>query len=172
MTSPRIVHSDDVICMAAWQNVLINDTAGRLEVEHMKRLERGYRDLLSSYPEGVVCLAFLRPGTPVARAAARNEAARFIKELGDSLKRTAFVIEDRGVLAQVMQTVLRGVNVLIRNPKLVSFSSADDAIESIVPLVAATPGQDVAADLRAAVATVRNGYAPAAATRPKRPARL
>ncbi|HMI93779.1 MAG TPA: hypothetical protein VK509_20540 [Polyangiales bacterium] len=66
-------------------------------------------------------------------------------------------------MAQVLRTIIRGINVVTRNTKLVLFNDLDEAIRSLAPLVASPrPGADVRSELRAAIASVRSGYAPRA----------
>ena len=162
---PRVLHSDSVYRLACWHNAVLVDVAGNIDLHHMKRLGRAYRELLVEYPNGILSCAIIRPGVPIAAADARTESARFMKELGESLLRVAMLIEDQGVLAQVMQTVIRGINVLARNPKLMLFRSLDEAASSLAPLVATAPGSDVASELLAAIALVRSDYVPETAPR-------
>ncbi|HEV8245179.1 MAG TPA: hypothetical protein VGP93_05400 [Polyangiaceae bacterium] len=160
LANPRILHSDNVFRIASWRNAIITDVAGSIDVERMRRLGRAYRELLVDHPEGIVSCGLIRPGVPVAPADARNESARFMKELGSSIL-VAMIVEDKGVLAQVMQTVIRGINVLARNPRLIMFRSIEEAVSFLAPQVsAAGAGSDVAADLLAAIRFVRSDYAP------------
>ena len=161
MTAPRIVCSDATFCLALWQNVAITDVAGDMDVAHMKQLGKTYRELVTSFPLGIVTCAIIRAGVPVSSSAARDEAAKFITDLGPSVLRMAMLIEERGVMAQVLRTIVRGINVVTRNTKLVLFNELDEAIRSLAPLVVPpTSGADVRSELAAAVASVRNGYAP------------
>jgi hypothetical protein len=125
----------------------------------MQRLGRAYQTLLEKYPEGIVSCAFLRPEVPVSSAQARAESARFMRELGNSLLRVAMVSEHRGMLVQVITTIIRGINVVARNPKLVVAQSAQDAARSVAPLMqtkSATP--ETAETLMAMIERVRRGY--------------
>jgi hypothetical protein len=62
-------------------------------------------------------------------------------------------------MAQVLRTVVRGLNVITRNPKLVLCSDLDEAVGSLTPLIAPpSPASNVRAELAAAVATVTRGY--------------
>lgn len=159
--APRIVHSDEILRIGTWQNVAIADVSGDLDLVRMKRLGRAYRELLPEFPKGICTFSVIRESTPIASDEARNEAARFIKELGDSCLRMAMVIEHRGLMAQVLRTIIRGLNVVTRNTKLVMFDEMKDAIDSIVPLVVPTQdGVNVAPELRAAVSSVCDGRGP------------
>lgn len=129
--TPRIVRSDDAFCLALWQNVAITDVAGNMDVAHMKQLGKTYRELAGAFPSGIVTLAIIRPGVPVSSSEARDEAARFITELGPSILRMGMLIEDRGVMAQVLRTIIRGLNVVTRNTKLVLYNTVDEAVRAL-----------------------------------------
>ena len=159
--APRIVHSDEILRIGTWQNVAIADVSGDLDLVRMKRLGRAYRELLPEFPKGICTFSLIRESTPIASEEARNEAARFIKELGDSCLRMSMVIEHRGVMAQVLRTIIRGLNVVTRNTKLVMFDDTREAIESIAPFVVPTlPGANPVPELRAAVSAVCEGQGP------------
>lgn len=115
MLQPEVVDSDHVFRVAYWHNAVIVDVGGDMDLVHMQRLGRAYRDLLAQNPGGIVSCAFLRAEVPVSSAAARAESARFMKELGDSILRVAMVSEHRGVLMQMITTIIRGINVIARN---------------------------------------------------------
>jgi len=158
---PRVVHSDQVFRIAYWHNAAIVDVGGDMDVLHMKRLGRAYRDLLKDHPEGIVSCSVMRPDVPISSADARDESARVLKELGDSLLRVAMVPEHQGVVAQVISTVIRGINIVARNPKLVLFRTLEDATKSLAPLVKRqAPVADTAVELLAAVNAVRQDYDP------------
>jgi hypothetical protein len=159
--APRIVISDEIYRLATWQNVAITEFAGDVDALRMRRIARMHRELSIAYPNGTVTCTIVRAGVPIASQAARDEAAAFMKELGGSLLRSALVLEDTGIMAQVLRTVVRGLNVVTRNTKLVLCSRIDEAISSLSPLVVPPqPDADVRAELSAAVATVRKGYDP------------
>jgi hypothetical protein len=155
-------YTDSHVCIAFWQNVAIVDIAAELDAPRMLTLEAAYRRLLEVYPRGIAALALIRAGTPVSGPAARAEGARFTKELGDQVLQVAMVIEERGIGAQMLRAVVRGVNVLVRQTRLQLFDGVDDAVAGTARHVAspALSPADVAAELRAAVAAVRNGFQP------------
>lgn len=164
--TPRIICSDDVCRVAVWQNVAITDVAGDMDVAHMKLLGKTYRELTGSFPEGILTCAIIRPGVPVSSSEVREEAARFITELGPSILRMAMLIEDKGVMAQVLRTIIRGLNVVTRNTKLVLYNNIDEAVRALAPMTALTsPGADMRGELATAIATVRQGYATEAPAR-------
>jgi hypothetical protein len=159
--APRIVQSDSVFRIAFWRNVVIIEVAGKIDLLHMRQLARRYREALVENPAGILSFAVLRAGVPIAPADARAESAQFMKDLGDSVLRVGMTIEAKGVLAQAMHTVIRGINVLVRKPRLVIYRSVEEAVTSLAPLVVASePGADLPAELLAAVRLVRSGYEP------------
>jgi hypothetical protein len=155
-------YTDNHFCIAFWHNVAIIDVADELDAPRMLTLEAAYRALLEVYPRGIAALALIRAGTPVSGAAARAEGARFTKELGDLVLQVAMVIEDRGIGAQMLRAVVRGINVLVRQPRLQLFDDVDAAV-AVTARHVASPSLDavsVAAELRAAVATLREAFRP------------
>jgi len=159
--APRIINSDDVYRLAIWQNVSIADFAGDVDALRMRRIARAHRELATAYPNGIVACTILRAGVPIASQGARDEAVKSLKELGDLFLRSALIIEDTGIMAQVLRTVVRGLNVFTRNTKLVLCNHIDEASGSLSPLVVPPhPGSNVRAELAAAVAEVRRDYAP------------
>jgi hypothetical protein len=164
--APRIAHSDDTFRLATWQNVTLVEIAGNMDAPSMRRLFRAHIDLAAAYPEGIVSCTIVRPGVPVAAGDGRAEVVKSMKELGDSWLRSALVIEETGVMAQVLRTIVRGFNIVTRNTKLVMCDDIEEAVGSIAPLVVPPQsGANVRAELLAAVAEARKGYAP----RPVRP---
>lgn len=156
---PEVVHSDNVFCLAYWHNAVIVDVRGDIDLPHMQRLGRAYQVLLEKYPEGIVCCAFLRAEVPVSSREARAESARFMRELGNSILRVAMVSEQRGVLVQMINTVIRGINVVARNPKLVLLQSTHEAARSIAPLLQSKTGaRETPETLLAVIERVRSGY--------------
>jgi hypothetical protein len=157
---PRIMHSDQVFVIGSWNNILLADVGRDIDFEHMKLLGQAHKQLLQQHPGGIATLSFVRPGVPVASSAAREESARFIKALGDSLRRTAMVLEDQGTVVQLLTTVIRGINVITRNSKLLVCQTADKAVEAIAPLVDGVPKQQAATELSRVVRAFRATYTP------------
>ena len=156
---PRIIHSDRVYRLGLWENVLLIEVAGDIDLAHMRRMGKAHEDLLALYPQGIVTLGIIGAQVPIASSESRAESARFVRELGHSLRRTVMVLENKGVTAQLLQTVIRGINVIARNPKLVIMPSIPDAIANVAPLVEGVPQGQVQAALSEAVAALRRGYA-------------
>jgi hypothetical protein len=158
--SPQTFHADDRIYIAFWNNVVILDVGGDMDVACMRKVGLAYRALLTSYPRGIVALALIRPETPVAAAEARSESARFMRELGDSLMHVAMVIEDRGVIAQMLRSVVRGINVLARTSRISLSGTLEEATLALAPMVIGATRSQVPSELTAAVDAVRAAFRP------------
>jgi hypothetical protein len=160
MPAPRTYFTDDAYCIAFWNNVVLIDVDGDMNAPRMRKLAQAYRELLSAYPH-IVAMCLMRQGTPVSGSEARAEAARFTKELGASLVHVAMVIESKGIVAQMLRTVIRGINVLARNTNLTVADNVEGAIRALVPLVVTTsPRQQVSMELKAALTAVRTSFRP------------
>jgi hypothetical protein len=145
-------YSDGVLELAFWRNVALVDVAGDLTKPRMATLGSAYRALASTHPDGIVAFVMLRPGVPVSSPDARAEGNRSIKDLGEALLVLAVVVEDSGVFAQVMRTVIRGINLLTRTAKLVAFATVDDAVRATTRFVNKSQGTaDPSDTLHAAV---------------------
>lgn len=161
--------SDEVHCVAYWMNATIIDIGGDLEPTHIRGLGEAYATLRQSYPKGIVAIVIVQPDTPVSGADARAEGARMIKELGDGLLQMAVVIEERGVFAPLMRSVVRGINVFLRNSRLTLTDTVQDAVRDVSKHIElAMPKAAVEQELLAAIATVRRAFA----STPERQARL
>jgi hypothetical protein len=160
MTVPRTYFSDEMCCIAFWNNVVFVDIDGEMSAPRMRTLAQGYRELLTIYPR-IVALCVMRPGTPVSGSEARAESTRFMKELGSSIAHVAMVIESQGIVAQMLRSVIRGINTITRSSSLSIAQNVDEAIRNIVPLVISTsPRNKVTAEVTAALATVRARFRP------------
>jgi hypothetical protein len=73
--------------------------------------------------------------------------------------KSAMVIEDTGILAQMLRTVIRGINVLARNTRLDVLANGDAAILAIAPFMT-RPGltHGPVAELTGAVRTLRGAF--------------
>ncbi|HKU44530.1 MAG TPA: hypothetical protein VJR89_40495 [Polyangiales bacterium] len=162
---PRIIHSDNVCRIGIWQNALLIDVARDVDLEHMQRMGKAHAEVLADYPQGMVTLAVVGAQVPIATSESRAESARFVKALGDSLRRTVLVLENQGVTAQLLLTVIRGINVIARNPKLVVLPTVSDAIANLAPMIEGLPQAQVQAEMSEAFAVFREGYATSSALR-------
>lgn len=158
---PEVVHEDQSFRVAFWNNVCISDVWGELDAPRMRLLGDAYRNLLRSYPRGIVAVSALRPSTPVSSSDARGEASRFLKDLDDKLLQVAMVVEADGVLGLMLRSVLRGVNVMVRPGRIFAIESIERAAQRCAAQVTSPlRREDVATQLLAAINSVRSQYIP------------
>lgn len=164
MESPRIYFSDEACCIAFWNNVVLTDVSGDMNVARMRMIGKAYRSLLERYPD-IVALGLLRPGVPVSNAEARAESHKLMKDVGTHVQ-VCMLIEAEGVMAQMLRSIIRGINVLTRNTSMSIAENIDDAIRLVAPRVDTdTPRERVGAELKQAVAIVRAGFQSSAGLR-------
>jgi len=157
---PAVYYVDSATCVTFWQNLAIIDSRGLIGVPHMLTFERAYQALAQRYTSGIVSCVVVQPGTPVSPPDALKEAARFMKELGSAMLRLAVVIEDVGVAAQVFRTVVRGINVVTRENKMVVLADLPSAVDALASLIVPAPGQkDVIGAVTAVLHSARARYA-------------
>jgi hypothetical protein len=139
-----------------WRNVVVIDWHAEVDLESMRTLGHGYQTLSKAHPKGIVGLCMVRAGVPISSPEARAESVSFIKGLGDSLLSLVSVIEDEGMYAEFMRTILRGVNVMSRAAKIISVPTLEEGMQRALPFVKRTsPRDDVSGELRGVVAAVR-----------------
>src|SRR3954464_10790994 len=152
MTSSETYFSDEVCCIAFWNNVVLIDVDGEMSAMRMRMVARSYGELLTKYPR-IASIVVMRPGNPVASSAARAEATRFMKEYSASLVHVSVVIEAQGIVAQMLRSVIRGINVITRNTNMTIEADVESAIRMVVPAVITTaPPDHIASELSAALA--------------------
>jgi hypothetical protein len=157
---PAVFHVDSAYCITFWQNLAVIDVRGRVDVPHMLMLERAYQALAQRFTGGIVSCVVIQPGTPVSPPDALKESARFMRDLGAAMMRIAVVIEDVGVAAQVFRTVVRGINIVIRDNKLWVLGDLPSAVDILSPLIVPAPGQrDITGALTAVLHSARARYA-------------
>jgi hypothetical protein len=157
---PAVFFMDSVFCVTLWQNVAVVDVRGRVDVPHMLILERAYQTLAKRFSAGIVSCVAIQPATPVSPPDALKESARFLRALGSAMLRVAVVIEDVGIAAQVFRTVVRGINVVTRDNKLVVLGDLHGAVDTLSSLIVpATGAMNVAQALGTVVQSTRERYA-------------
>lgn len=159
MSGLESIHNDSTLFIGFWQNVAILDIGADVDLPHMQLVGSAYRTLLEKYPSGIAALVVIRAGTPVASAEARAESARFTKELGDQLLHVAMVIEEHGVIAQMLRSVVRGLNALVRQTRLSLFDDVQEAMRAMLPvIIPATDRSGLPNELRAVVEEARRRF--------------
>jgi hypothetical protein len=157
---PAVYYVDGDYCITFWQNLAVIDVRGLVDVPHMLTLERAYQALAQRYTGGIVSCVVIQPGTPVSPPDALKESARFMRDLGAAMMRVAVVIEDVGIAAQVFRTVVRGINVVIRDNKLWVLGDLPSAVDTLSALIVPAPGQtDVVGPVTAVLHSARARYA-------------
>jgi hypothetical protein len=154
-------YSDEVLNVAFWRNAAIVDVAGSMTLARMLIVSRAYRALRVAHPRGIVVYCVNRAGAPLASQEVRVEMIRLIKELGDALLAFILVLEDSGLVAQVIRSVIRGINVMSRRSTMVAFATLEEGIASASPLLSGSKDDgDLAGELRRAVLEVCRPRAP------------
>lgn len=162
-----MVHSDNQHCIAFWNNVAIVDVAGDLDAGRMRGVGRAYATLAESYRRGIASVVLLRPSAPVASAEARGESTKFMRELGPLMLHTAMVIEHPGVIAQLLRSVVRGINVVVRSSRISLVDSVEAAARDVAPFVVTSLARPrIPAEFLQVIAEVRGSFSQ---SHPRRP---
>lgn len=128
----------DAARILTWNNVVVHSIV-HADAAWARAFGAVLREQLRAYPEGVVSLAVLPKGFQLASKAVRAETARLVREAGRQV-RHMLVVEDVGLLAQLLVTVIRGVAML--GGKHVQYSlpaSRTAAVIEALPMVAGQP---------------------------------
>lgn len=155
----QVFHASSVLHIAFFRNVAISHTGGFLKASDMRRIGDGYRALHKQFPSGIAPFIVICPGTPVAEREALQESSRFMAELRSAMLATAVVIEEGGVMAQMLTTVIRGINVVTRHKSLVVYANQDDALRVIAPhVVRQSPAEETTVLLKQAIGEARRAW--------------
>ncbi|MET0386926.1 MAG: hypothetical protein ABW321_13250 [Polyangiales bacterium] len=166
MVAPKVHLTTSTHCIAFWHNVIITDVRGDLDVAAIRIFTAAMKELLGMHPAGVVGITLVQSTVPVGSAETRAESARLTRDIAEHVLHTAVVIEGRGVLAQLIRTIARGVSVVARNDRTTFPKDLDEALTTIAPLVATSgPRGSVEDELREAVTSVRRQFAASAPPR-------
>ena len=121
-----------------WNNVVVQ-SIDRADASWARAFGTILRKQLRTYPDGVVSLAVLHTGLKPASKDVRQEMAHMMTETGRVVHHM-LVVEDVGLLAQLLVTVIRGVMLL--GGKHVQYSlptSRAEAVSRALPLVKGRP---------------------------------
>jgi len=128
--------SDEQVLVGRWQNLMVVDIGGLLELRHLDKimeLRRGLEEAAGSW----VSLSFVRSGAAAPDAPTRKEAGRAMKEL----KRAAIVLnvmEATGITGVALRTIMRTMNTLAGvDGKIVA--TLDEALPALLPHLAGKP---------------------------------
>jgi hypothetical protein len=159
MIQLRRFYKDESLCVSLWHNVLIMDVAGQLDLQGMRALLDGCRTLKSSYPSGIISFVMIREGTPLRSAESRKQTSGLTKELAEAILCSAIIIEDRGLLAQLIRGLVRATAVMIRNTRWTLAKDVDEGVRLLVPHVTVVPPRaQLAAEMLAVVKQARTAF--------------
>lgn len=150
MSSGVVYHQSERLCLYTAFNAQICIVQGDLDAAGMRCIADHYRSLSRRYADGVVGLAIIGEGTPVAGREALSEARVFLTELREAIRMIAVVIEEQGVAAQMLASVVRGLNVFSRRKRLSVVTDVREAATALAPhLLEVEPADAESALLRA-----------------------
>ncbi len=149
-----MVFADERLCIGQWRNLLITDVCGEMDRASLLRMEEAGQPMYKQFPGNVISLSLLRNGVSVPPAEARQEAQRIMKDQKQVALRSIVVLETGGMMASLMQTVLRGLNALTGQQRLQIMTSVEAASQAIAPLMRCTPS-----DVKVALSALRDQYA-------------
>jgi hypothetical protein len=134
---------------------------GKAEMPCVDALSAALATQLRLYPGNVISLALLRNGLQPAAGDVRKAMSRLVRESGERV-RHILVVEDAGLLGQLMVTLIRGV-ILVASGKIsyAIHTRRDEAVARVLPQVSAPPGASAAslkAELLAAIAVCTRAH--------------
>ncbi|UJR78580.1 hypothetical protein [Sandaracinus amylolyticus] len=157
--APTIFHRDDVLCVAAWRDVMLELWSGEGTIEHFRVVRASSRRIVDRAQGSRVCLVS-SVQVPALRAVpqdVRNEMVARDREMAPHLIAAALVVSSKGFVASIVRSMLAGLQMTsqTRAPSRV-FEDELSALAWLAPHVssigtrACTPG-----DLRSAMAEAR-----------------
>lgn len=134
-TQPATFFNDKVLSISLWRNLVLTDTAGDMIMAHVAQLERAYAEAARRSPDGFVVCSFIGDGVPAMTKDRRDEITRILRSHEATLRCVAMVIEQHGVGGQMLRTIVRGINALTRNNRILIFAKGEAALAEIAPFV-------------------------------------
>lgn len=122
---PELVYDNESARMVTWRNVVIQ-SVHVADLAYVHALGAVLRRQLRASSGTVVSLALLRTGMKPAKKDVRNEMTRLLKQTEGRVLHV-LVIEDVGLLAQMLITVCRGVLMIAGKGVTYSIHSARSA---------------------------------------------
>lgn len=167
MTAPRVVIVQPTHGIAFWHNAVITNVQGHVDAEGVRGISAAYHKLHEAYPDGIVGITVLRMSLKVGTMDTNAEAKRAMKELRTKLVHVAIVIENQGMLAQLLRAIIRSLNSVARSSRLSIAKDLEDAARSIEPYIKPTDAssrQQLQRELLQAIETLQRAL-PAVDTR-------
>jgi hypothetical protein len=154
----RLVYNNDSARIMTWRNVVIQSVQVA-DLAYVRALAAVLSKQLRVSPSNLVSLALLRIGMKPAPRDVRHEMTKVLKQ-GAGRIRHVLVIEDTGLLAQLLITVCRGVILAARDRA--AYSMHRDREAGIVAALPYIHGEEslsvLAQELRAAVSRCGNAF--------------
>ncbi|AKF08916.1 hypothetical protein [Sandaracinus amylolyticus] len=157
--APTIFHRDDVLCVAAWRDVMLELWSAEGTIEHFRVVRAVSRRIVDRAPGNRVCLvsSVQVPALKTVPQDVRSEMVARDRELAPNLVAAALVVSSKGFVASIVRSMLAGLQMTsaTRAPSRV-FDDELTAMAWLAPHVssigtrACTPG-----DLRNAIAAAR-----------------
>ena len=143
----NVAFADDHVLIGKWQNLLVVDIAGTLELPHLERVLE-IRRALESAAAAWVSLSFVRVGAGAPDAPTRKAANSAMKEVKSAVA-VVNVMEASGITGVALRTIVRTMNTLSGvDGKIVA--SLDEALPVILPHMAGKPEAKTVRDALAA----------------------
>jgi hypothetical protein len=162
---PVTLFRDEVMSASVWNNLAIFECAGMWHALHVGEIARAYDVVFAKHAQGCG-LTFVRPATPVPKASVLNETGKLMKQLGSKVAWSVVVVEERGPLAALTRSVIRGLNVLGASSRISAAATVDECPAILLPHLRSLDGLPITAlDLLTAVRRSREKFN-AAALRP------
>ena len=134
--------SDAALTVSVWNNLVIFDCSRMLEVFHVPEIKRAQDMVLSQHPHGVG-LTLIRPGTQVPKGPVLKEMGKMMKELSGRIWWSIVVVEERGPLAALKRTVIRGLSV-IAGGRIAAAATLEESLPLVLPHLRTLDGMPIA----------------------------
>jgi hypothetical protein len=155
-----MVHADKLMCVGNWHNLQIFDICADIDRAALRKMEETAQALYKQYPQGIVSMSLIRQGMGMPSSEVRQESSRLMKQQRAMSRKSVVVLESGGMMGSLIQTVVRGLNILSPNQKLDVVTTIDAGCRAVVPLIHIDGVEKVAAaDVAAAITTLRAKYA-------------
>lgn len=168
--APTIFHRDDVLCVAAWRDVMLELWSGEGTIEHFRVVRASTRRIVERARSGRVCFvsSVHVPAIRSVPAEVRSEMAARDRELAPHLVAAALVVASPGFVASIVRSMLAGLQ--MSSPARARSRVFDDeltALAWLAPHVSASgPRPCTPRELRTAIARARCAPPTRGATRP------
>jgi hypothetical protein len=158
MLAPRVIKLASTHGIAVWHNVVVTDIQGDVDAADVRGIVGAYDKLLETHPAGIVGITVLRASLKVGTRETHAEAKRAMERLRTKIIHVAIVIENQGLLAPLLRTIIRTLNSIARSSRLSIATDLEAATRAVAPHAIGTDvgsTQQVQRDLLEVIATVR-----------------